>query len=476
MSPTVPPISVITTSVPSTASREIRRLISSVMWGMTCTVLPRYSPASLRGEHRLVDRSRGGVRVAGEVLVDEALVVTEVEVGLSAVLGDEDLTVLEGVHRARIDVDVRIELLHRDLQSPGLEQSAERRGGQPLAQARRDAAGDEDVLGHSHSLVVGFPEGSAGAPGADAPSPTLGALPRRQAPRLVHSVHPTVHPTVHPSLPQPSTPPLAPPRPTRPRAPTAMTASLDTAADDPSGRRPAESPVATGTTGMRLDRLIDVVGLGFLALVLRLPAFLSTRHLTFDDGVFASSVIAMRDGGVPFREVFSSQGPLFLPLVYVGDLLGGRSLDAPRVAAVASGIAATVGLYWCGRQIGGRTAGVLAGVLAATSGCLMWVTGPLAADGPALAFAVFAFGVALSMRPPPQPRVAVIDGSAGRCDAVDQVAGSSGARPRRHGAAVARDPSPARGGHRRQPAPALAPHGDRGGGGRCRARCWSTWW
>ena len=44
MSPTVPPISVMTTSVPSTARREIRRLISSVMCGMTCTVLPRYSP------------------------------------------------------------------------------------------------------------------------------------------------------------------------------------------------------------------------------------------------------------------------------------------------------------------------------------------------------------------------------------------------------------------------------------------------
>ena len=46
------------------------------------------------------------------VLVDEALVVTEVEVGLATVVGDEHLAVLERVHRARIDVDVRIELLH----------------------------------------------------------------------------------------------------------------------------------------------------------------------------------------------------------------------------------------------------------------------------------------------------------------------------------------------------------------------------
>ena len=36
----------------------------------------------------------------------EALVVAEVEVGLGAVVGDEDLAVLERAHRARIDVDV----------------------------------------------------------------------------------------------------------------------------------------------------------------------------------------------------------------------------------------------------------------------------------------------------------------------------------------------------------------------------------
>ena len=41
MSPTVPPTSVMTTSMSSVASREMRRLISSVMWGITWTVRPR---------------------------------------------------------------------------------------------------------------------------------------------------------------------------------------------------------------------------------------------------------------------------------------------------------------------------------------------------------------------------------------------------------------------------------------------------
>jgi hypothetical protein len=50
MSPTVPPISVMMTSGlgDSSACRRMRRLISSVMCGMTCTVSPRYSPRRSR--------------------------------------------------------------------------------------------------------------------------------------------------------------------------------------------------------------------------------------------------------------------------------------------------------------------------------------------------------------------------------------------------------------------------------------------
>jgi hypothetical protein len=40
MSPTVPPISTITTSA-SVPTARMAALISSVMWGITCTVRPR---------------------------------------------------------------------------------------------------------------------------------------------------------------------------------------------------------------------------------------------------------------------------------------------------------------------------------------------------------------------------------------------------------------------------------------------------
>ena len=45
MSPTVPPSSTMTTSAPESLATDVmRRLISSVTWGMICTVFPRYSP------------------------------------------------------------------------------------------------------------------------------------------------------------------------------------------------------------------------------------------------------------------------------------------------------------------------------------------------------------------------------------------------------------------------------------------------
>ncbi len=77
----------------------------------------------------------------------------DVEVGLGAVVGDEDLTVLERVHGARVHVEVRVELLHRHAQAAGLEQGTEAGGGEALAERRGDTPGDEEVLGRHGAAV-----------------------------------------------------------------------------------------------------------------------------------------------------------------------------------------------------------------------------------------------------------------------------------------------------------------------------------
>ena len=64
----------------------------------------------------------------------EALVVAEVEVGLGAVVGDEDLAVLGRRHRARIDVEVGVELAQPHLVATGLQHRAECGGCETLAQ------------------------------------------------------------------------------------------------------------------------------------------------------------------------------------------------------------------------------------------------------------------------------------------------------------------------------------------------------
>jgi hypothetical protein len=143
---------------------------------------------------------------------------------------------------------------------------------------------------------------------------------------------------------------------------------------------------------------LDLLLLTGLAVVLRLPAFVAARHLTFDDGVFGASAVAMRDGASPFADVFSSQGPLFLPLVRLADIVGFEGLNAPRLLALFSGVTITLGVYLIGRRISDRLGAWVAAGLATTAGSLAWVTGPLAADGPSIAFATFAFYFTLRYR------------------------------------------------------------------------------
>ena len=71
------------------------------------------SPA-LPGQHGLVDLAGGDGAAAGQIGVQEAFVVAQVQVGLGAIGGDEDLAVLVGGHGAGVNVEVGIELLDGD--------------------------------------------------------------------------------------------------------------------------------------------------------------------------------------------------------------------------------------------------------------------------------------------------------------------------------------------------------------------------
>ena len=106
---------------------------------------------ALLGEHVPIHFARGEVGELVEILVDEPLVVTEVEVGLRAVFGDEHLAVLIRAHGTGIDVDIGIELLRRDLISAHFQKPPQRCRRDALAESRNNAARDEDVFCHKNS-------------------------------------------------------------------------------------------------------------------------------------------------------------------------------------------------------------------------------------------------------------------------------------------------------------------------------------
>src|SRR6266705_2226227 len=104
--------------------------------------------AALFSYHRIVDLAGGEVVVAVHPGRLETLVMAQIEVGLGAVLGNEHLPVLEGAHRAAIDVDVRVELEESDFDAARFEDRGEGGGGYPLPQRGNHTARHEHILGH----------------------------------------------------------------------------------------------------------------------------------------------------------------------------------------------------------------------------------------------------------------------------------------------------------------------------------------
>src|SRR5713226_2319941 len=108
---------------------------------------------SLLGDHLGIDFAGGHVAGLAQVGIDEALVVAEVEVGLGTVVRDEHLTMLVGGHRARVDIDVGVQLLEGDAQAAGLQDGPYGRRRDPLTDRGNHATGYEDVLRHGDSIL-----------------------------------------------------------------------------------------------------------------------------------------------------------------------------------------------------------------------------------------------------------------------------------------------------------------------------------
>ena len=147
MSPTVPPIShqheiVVVVAVADEILDRVGDVRDHLDGGAEIIAAP------LLGEDVLIDAAGGDVVGLGRRTPGEALVMAEIEIGLGAVVGHEHFAVLIRRHRAGIDVEIGVELAQPDLVAARLQQRAERRRSQTLAERGNHAAGDEDVPRH----------------------------------------------------------------------------------------------------------------------------------------------------------------------------------------------------------------------------------------------------------------------------------------------------------------------------------------
>ena len=93
--------------------------------------------APLAADHGRIDAAGGDAVALARRDADIALVMAEVEIGLGAVVGDEDLAVLIGAHRAGIDIEIGVELAQAHLEAARLQQRAERRRATDPCRERR---------------------------------------------------------------------------------------------------------------------------------------------------------------------------------------------------------------------------------------------------------------------------------------------------------------------------------------------------
>ena len=179
------------------------------------------------------------------------------------------------------------------------------------------------------------------------------------------------------------------------RVPPARSGSGSPAGGD-TAPAPAVIPRAPRVSALDASRRTtrDLIPIVIAALLLRLPIALSRAPLGFDDGVYFASAGALRAGGRPFAEVYSSQGPAFLPLLWLADQLGLRTWWSPRLLPLLAGVALTVLIYRLAQSLTDRAGAATSALLLATSGCLLYSTTRIESDGVALAFAAGAVLVA----------------------------------------------------------------------------------
>mmetsp|Transcript_20188 Transcript_20188/g.55927 ORF Transcript_20188/g.55927 Transcript_20188/m.55927 type:complete len:219 (-) Transcript_20188:119-775(-) len=96
--------------------------------------------------HLLVYLARGDAMAGCQRDIEKTLVVPQIQIDLPPILENVHLAMLEGAHRAGVDVQVWVYLNRRDSQPMGPQHHADGRDRCALAEARHSPASDDEVL------------------------------------------------------------------------------------------------------------------------------------------------------------------------------------------------------------------------------------------------------------------------------------------------------------------------------------------
>jgi hypothetical protein len=100
-------------------------------------------PAAFLGDHFGINPAGGRIIRFRRVHAGEALVMAQIQIGFGAVIGDEHLAVLVRAHRARIHIEIGVELAQAHAIAARLQEGGECRRGNAFAERGDHAAGDE---------------------------------------------------------------------------------------------------------------------------------------------------------------------------------------------------------------------------------------------------------------------------------------------------------------------------------------------
>ena len=166
------------------------------------------------------------------------------------------------------------------------------------------------------------------------------------------------------------------------------------------GQRPRIEPRGAG--------LWHVIVVSVVALMMRIPIWLSEAHVTFDEGVFLASMDLASAGLTQYRDFFASQGPLFLPVLQLAEVISFGDPRGARSVMVASGMAIAVASYFIFTKVTDRGRAYALSLVVAASGSTLFAAGPVQSEGPALALSLCALAVTLHRS---DPRGALIAGA-----------------------------------------------------------------